>query len=63
MRGQNIDIKLHLIRDVVANGRLKLKKIGTKVNHVNALTKVLPKFVSSMKTIQVPVVDPADGTQ
>lgn len=54
-RTKHIDIKLHFIRDVVASGKVVVKKIDTKKNHAYALTKVIPteKLNKSIELVQV----------
>ena len=41
-RSKHIDIKLHFIRDVIAKGEIQVKKIGTKENPADMLTKYVP---------------------
>lgn len=57
-RTKHIDVKLHFIRDVVAQGKVLVKKIDTEENPADALTKVLPcaKFGYFMELVQV--IDP-----
>ena len=41
-RTRHIDIRCHRIRELVENDKVKLVKVHTKENPVDALTKVLP---------------------
>lgn len=41
-RSKHIDIKLHFIRDVIAQGYIKVLKINTELNSADAMIKVLP---------------------
>ena len=57
-RSKHIDIKLHFIRDIVSNGKVKVDKIGTEDNPTDALTKVLPvtrfKYLLSLVNVHGP---------
>ena len=46
-RSKHIDIRLHFIRDEIANGDVEVEKVGTEDNAADALTKTLP--VSKLK--------------
>ena len=39
---KHIDIKYHYVRDVVAQGKLKVCKISTRDNPADMLTKLVP---------------------
>ena len=41
-RTKHVDVRLHFIRDIIASGRVEIKKIATEVNPANILTKVIP---------------------
>ena len=41
-RTKHIDVKYHFIREVIAQGNVKVKKIGTEDNPADMLTKPLP---------------------
>ena len=39
---KHIDVKLHFVRDIVANETVRLPKIPTEVNPADGFTKALP---------------------
>jgi hypothetical protein len=41
-RSNHIDVKYHYVRDVVAQGKLKVCKISTHNNPANMMTKSVP---------------------
>lgn len=41
-RKNHIDIRLHFIRDEIAEGKVRLEKVHTNRNPVHMLTKSLP---------------------
>ena len=41
-RTKHIDIKLHFIRDVIAEGSVAVKKVSTEENPIDMITKPLP---------------------
>lgn len=41
-RTKHIDVRLHFIRDVIAEGKVELKKVSTEDNPTDMLTKALP---------------------
>ena len=41
-RTKHIDVKYHYVRDVAAQGKLKVCKISTHDNSVDMLTKLVP---------------------
>jgi hypothetical protein len=54
-RTKHIDICYHFVRDVVSEGKVVVKKIGTEKNPADMLTKPLPiakfKFCKNSMTI------------
>lgn len=54
-RLKHIDVKLHFIRNIIAKGEIKMKKIGTEDNPAYALTKCLPitKLKHCLKLVMV----------
>ena len=54
-RSKHVDIKLHFIREVVSSGAVKVDKIATKENPVDALTKSLPiaKFELCLNLVNI----------
>jgi len=41
-RTKHIDVKYHFVRDVLEDGDIEVKKINTKDNSADMLTKVVP---------------------
>jgi len=39
---KHIDVKYHFVRDVLEDGDIEVKKIHTKANPTDMLTKVIP---------------------
>ena len=54
-RTKHIDIRLHFIRDVIAEGRPEVVKIPTEVNPPDVLTKVVPvdKFKQALSLLNL----------
>lgn len=54
-RTKHVDIKLHFVREVIAQGLVKVKKIPTEHNPSDMITKVLPgsKFYHCLDLIQL----------
>lgn len=54
-RTKHIDVRLHFIRDIIAEGVIKVKKICTDVNPVDILTKVVPidKFRNALDLLKL----------
>ncbi|KAL1545763.1 secreted RxLR effector protein 161-like protein [Salvia divinorum] len=54
-RSKHIDICMHFIRDEVAKGRVRIKKVSTEYNAANMLTKPLPvsKFHHCMELVNI----------
>ena len=54
-RTKHIDVRLHFIRDIIAEGVIKVKKICTDVNPADILTKVVPidKFRNALDLLKL----------
>lgn len=54
-RTKHIDVRLHFIRDVIADGSVKVSKIGTLENPADILTKSVPvkKFEEGRSQLRV----------
>ena len=54
-RSKHIDVKLHFVRDEIANGRVKVKKVHTAENAADMLTKALPssKFNNCLDLVKL----------
>lgn len=54
-RTKHIDVRLHFIRDVVADGSIVVTKIGTVENPADILTKTVPvkKFEEGRSQMRV----------
>lgn len=49
------DVRLHFIRDIILQGRVKLNKVPNEENPVKMLTKVLPitKYRRCLNLLQI----------
>ena len=58
-RTKHIDIRLHFIRDIIAQGAVEIRKVATEDNPVDMLTKVLPgtKFRHCLNLANVRDID------
>lgn len=52
-RTKHIDVRYHFIRDVINEGKVNLKKIGTSENAADAFTK---RLESCLKTLKIGAV-------
>jgi len=54
-RIKDIDIRFHFIREILDEGDIELKKIHTKENLTNMITKVVPgvKFAHCKKLLHI----------
>lgn len=57
-RYKHIDIKMHVIRDVVGNGQVIVRKVATEYKPSDTLTKVLPGPEFKLRMGLVQVFDP-----
>ena len=54
-RTKHIDVRLHFIREVIADGLIDIRKICTDVNPADILTKVVPvnKFREALDLLKL----------
>lgn len=54
-REKHIDIRMHYIRDIIAQGILEVKKVAIEDNPTNMLTEVVPstKFYHCLNFVNV----------
>ena len=41
-RTKHIDVRLHLIRDILSDGKVRVEKVATEENATDMITKVVP---------------------
>ena len=59
-RTKHIDVRLHFIKDILADGKVKVEKVSIKDNAADTITKSLPtsKFQHCLRLLDVDSVNP-----
>ena len=54
-RNKHIDVQLHFIKEVINSDKVRVKKIGTKVNPADIFTKPVPvsKFKAALELLRL----------